>query len=119
MYSITIAKLRQQNQFMRAKLTELNESLDHAFDKIQLSKQSQQVPEEIQKMLKIKQKELQANNHINMKLRDEVLSLTMKMDAQNQEHKKPKQYEQLLKEAEKKNQELLLEMQTLQKISNE
>eukprot|EP00347_Sterkiella_histriomuscorum_P007381 403349157 len=116
-----ILKLRHQNGVLREKLKELNQALDQALEKAQKNmnkKGYQQLPPNIETLLKTKEREMQNQEQQIQNLKKEVHMLRQKLDIDAGVEKQIR-LETNLKEAEKRNQELVREIKALQKIQNE
>ncbi|CDW76996.1 UNKNOWN [Stylonychia lemnae] len=115
-----IQKLRQQNGILREKLKELNVALDTALEKASknLNKKNNQLPPNIEQLFKSKDREMMNQEQQILNLKKEVQSLRQRLDTDSGIEKQMK-LESNLKEAEKRNQELMREIKALQKIQNE
>ena len=115
-------KLRSQNVKLRQKLKELNQALDAALEKAQKNlttkKAQQQAPPDFDNILKIKDKEISNQNQMIANLKKDNATLRNRMDTEVGLDKLMK-YENALKEAEKRNNELIREIKALQRIQNE
>ncbi|TNV85371.1 hypothetical protein FGO68_gene10437 [Halteria grandinella] len=117
-----IMKLRSQNVKLRQKLKELNQALDAALEKAQKNlttkKAQQQAPPDFDNILKIKDKEISNQTQMIANLKKDNATLRNRMDTEVGLDKLMK-YENALKEAEKRNNELIREIKALQRIQNE
>lgn len=117
-YSDIINKLRLQNSKLRQKLKELNFALDTALDKAQKSiaqqkKLNNQLPPNLEQILKTKDREI-ANMQVQIQnYKSEITSLRQRVDAEVVGVDKHMRYETQLREAEKRNGELMREIKAL------
>ena len=111
-------KLRSQNVKLRQKLKELNQALDAALEKAQknmLGKKHVQPPPDFDNILRVKDKEIQNSMQQIANLKKDNFTLRNRMETEVGLDKLMK-YENALKEAEKRNQELIREIKALQRI---